>query len=153
MKKWREKFSSQWSYGALIVTSLIIGVFIRLAGQSAPQEILPEIDTMIPKGFVLVPITVQNSESLDSVFGTFGIVDLYAVGESNQKKDGRVAQGVKLLRAPKNPSQFGVLVPDADSSELIRQGANFYVVLHHPKHVGTAIEKVRPKAKRKIILE
>ena len=36
--------------------------------------------TFIPKGFVLVPIEVANYESLDSILGKHGVVDLYVPG-------------------------------------------------------------------------
>lgn len=153
IKKWRERFSSKWGIIGVILTSLVMGLLVQLFGQPETPLVLPEIDTLIPRGYVLVPITVQNSESLDSVFGSHGIVDLYSVNDTTLTKGRRVASGVKLLRAPKNPSQFGVLIEDQFSSSLLNEGATFFVVIHHPKDSGTPIEIPKKKTKRRIILE
>lgn len=153
IKKWRERFSSKWGIIGLILTSLVMAFFVQSFAKLEDPLVLPEIDTMIPRGFVLVPISVQNSESLDSVFGSHGIVDLYSVNETSQGKGRRVASGVKLLRAPKNPSQFGVLIEDRYSGLLLNEGATFFVVIHHPHHTGTPIEVSPKKPKRRIILE
>ena len=40
-------------------------------------ESVEDAATYIPDGFVLVPIEVANFESLDSILGKFGVVDLF----------------------------------------------------------------------------
>src|SRR4051794_25525844 len=66
-----------------------------------------EADTYIPSGHVLVPIQIENSESLNAVMGPFAIVDLYSDSSGHNTL---VAEKVKLIRAPLNPQQFAVLV-------------------------------------------
>lgn len=113
-----------------------------------PEAVIPEAaDTYIPEGFVLVPITVSNYESLDSILGHHGVVDLYA-STQNGEKSRRVARQVKILRAPLNPSNFAVLAPEANSAELVRHQGAFFVVVQNPKRSGTNFEKRSTRVRR-----
>lgn len=123
--------------------------------RSAPSDeaaLLNSIDTFIPSGQVLVPIQIHNSESVDSIFGTHGIVDLYAVDNQGQVRRWPTARAVKMLRAPKNPNQFGVLVPSSRVSALLNPSSLFQVVIHNPKESGPKFESAAPKP-RPIVLE
>ena len=84
-------------------------------------------DTYIPEGFVLVPIEIQNSESLSSLIGDFAVVDLFK-GPHSQ----RVGRRLKMLRAPLNPQQFAVLVPEAEVSTLLQTAGPFWVAIQNP---------------------
>ena len=115
--------------------------------QPDSQGVTEGIDTYIPQGMVLVPIEVQNLESLDSVFGQKGVADLYWVG-----RDGRSAQaaarGVALYRAPLNPRQFAVLVPETEAPGLVKAGGAFHVVLLNPQSVGHGKKLAEHKTER-----
>lgn len=118
---------------------IFIGFFLLIAwvvdGARTPQpnaadvsETAP-IDTYIPSGFVLVPIQIQNLASLDSIVGQFAVVDLYAEGASMP-----IGQGIKLIRSPRDPSQFAVLVPDNESREIVKQSYKpMQVIVQNPK--------------------
>ena len=90
------------------------------------QDSEPEaIDTFIPRGFVLVPIEIQNLASLDSIVGQFGVIDLYPEGETTP-----VGHNLKLIRSPRDPSQFAVMVSEQDSREIVKHGQKpFHVVV------------------------
>lgn len=123
-------------------------------GESAAITDEPEsIDTYIPAGYVLVPISVFNSESVDSIFGNHGVVDLYPVKENGNAVKWPLARGVKMLRAPKNPNQFGVLVPAKAASVVMSHGGAFQVIIHNPKRRGTTFEKQVHSTRRTIIVE
>jgi hypothetical protein len=92
------------------------------------------IDTMIPKNHSLIPIEIKNSESLDSIFGNYGQVNLY-VEKSQQQV--LVAKNVKLLRAPKNPSHFAVLVKDSQATYITKYDQPFYVSVSSQQNTGT----------------
>lgn len=93
------------------------------------RELKPEsLDTFIPAGHTLVPIDVQNLESLDSIFGSYGIVDLYSAAESGSKL---VAEQVKLLRAPQKPSVFAVLLRSNRAAQLAANPGPYFVVVHN----------------------
>jgi hypothetical protein len=138
----------------LLYVTLISIVVIGLASAQQvkpPSGVAenPGIDTYIPKGFVLVPIEVQNYEALDSILGKYGIVDLFR----NQTEGGRVlARNVRILRAPKNPSSFAVLVEEAQAAKILsQQGGVFVVVKPLLRQAGT--EFVKSPIKRRIIFE
>ena len=102
-----------------------------------------EIDTYIPSGFVLVPITIQNLESLDSIVGQYAVVDIYGQGDKSP-----LGSALRLVRSPKDPSQFAVLVPEADSREVVsRSHEPFQVVVQNPNQTDLAVRKSK-KAKR-----
>jgi hypothetical protein len=140
--------------------ALMLGVFLSivLAWLSQPgstKEVAPmeTIDTYIPKGYVLIPIAVHNSESVDSIFGNHGIVDLYPITESGIPQKWPLARAVKMLRAPKNPNQFGVLVPSPAAARVMSSSHAFQVVIHNPKVRGTIFETQTFKVRRPIIVE
>src|SRR4051812_35626944 len=95
-------FQKDWRM--LSIASILSFGFVGLihACDRTPEVTAPEgIDTLIPAGFVIIPIDVQNYESLDSLLGKFGVGDLF----KGEGKNGRlVARNIRILRAPKNPS-------------------------------------------------
>ena len=103
------------------------------------QADAPDLDIMIPAGFVLLPIEVENYESLDSVLGQIGVVDLY---QNQQGKSQRrlVASFVRILRNPHNPSQFSILVPERNAPTITNNFGPYFVSLR-PRKTGTGFEK------------
>ena len=119
----------------------VIGVFDK------PTEIEAEVnvDTLIPAGFILIPIEVQNYESLDSLLGKFGVVDLF----KGDGKDGKlVARNIRILRAPQNPSHFAVLAPESQATSILGNQGNFYVAIKPPRQDGTQIVNHRETSRR-----
>ena len=117
------------------------------ADPKVPEEI-ETAATHIPAGFVLVPIEVANYESLDSILGKSGVVDLYVPEEDPRKRPLKVATRVKILRAPLNPSLFAVLAPESESSKLVSHVGAFTVVVQNPAASGTDFVK-SPLRKRR----
>jgi len=110
--------------------------FIHACDKTPEPTSSDGIDTMIPAGFVIIPIDVQNYESLDSLLGKFGVGDLF----KGDGKNGRlVARNVRILRAPKNPSHFAVLTPESQAQSILANQGNFYVALKGPNQTGTQI--------------
>lgn len=98
-----------------------------------------EIDIMIPSGFVLLPIEVENYESLDSVLGQMGVVDLYQ-NQAGSNKRSLVASFVRILRNPHNPNQFSILVPEKNAALITNHFGPYFVSLR-PRKNGTGFEK------------
>jgi hypothetical protein len=136
-----------WDKRMLIASALLalipLGFYLFLQPTpTPPAAATASLETHIPKGFVLVPIEIENYESLDSVFGQFGIVDLF-------QKAGVIARNVRLLRAPNNPGRFAVLVPEREAERLLRQGSVFSVTVKRNQAAGTEFvnePKVRSRA-------
>ncbi|MGZ3796726.1 MAG: hypothetical protein ACXVB1_10185 [Pseudobdellovibrionaceae bacterium] len=130
---------------ALLGVFLVFGVILLLKfflssgkGESIPNETSKEsfaVDTMIPAGYLLIPLELSNSESLASLSGQFSIVDLYASGEKG-RRGFKVAAGVKLLRAPLNPQQFAVLIKEEDSTKIVGREGPFFAALKNPQQAA-----------------
>ncbi len=103
-------------------------------------------DTYIPAGYVLVPIEVTNRDALESILGSYGVVDLYIPSEDPKTFGRKVASRVKILRAPLKPDEFAVLVRESDASQLVHNDGGYFVVIQNPKQNGTRL--VKPSGKR-----
>lgn len=90
---------------------------------STPSESAPEknktfyADTLIPKGFVLIPIELANAEAVSGLIDQFGVVDLYSGPENNSLL---VASKIKILRAPLNPNKYAVMVSETLSQDIMK---------------------------------
>ncbi len=120
--------------------AMIILVFIfqphEQTSKTSDTPSAESIDTYIPAGFVLVPIEIQNTEQLSSFINDYAIVDLFSFQKGQIKN--KVAQKLKLLRAPLNPQQFAVLVPESQTSQLLSNPGPFWVAVQNPNHNGNA---------------
>jgi hypothetical protein len=92
------------------------------------------VDTYIPHGMTLVPIEIQNIESLKNILGNYGVVDLYIPSLDPKIAPKKVASHVKILRAPLNPDVFAVLVREQDAPRIASQSAAFFVTIQNPKN-------------------
>jgi hypothetical protein len=139
-------FQKDWRLLSLASVLSFGFVGILHACDKAPEALANDgIDTLIPAGYVIVPIEVQNYESLDSLLGKFGVGDLFH-GDGHQGK--LVARNIRILRAPKNPSQFAVLAPESEASSILSNQGRFFVALKPPAQTGTQIVKANKQTKR-----
>jgi hypothetical protein len=127
-----------------VVFFLIVSLLVENSSPKTtePAEVPPaeSVDTFIPSGFVLVPIEVQNLASLDSIVGQYGVVDLYTENEKNP-----LASGLKLIRSPRDPSQFAVMVPEISSREVVKYSNKpFMVIVQNPNHAKSSVRNPTP---------
>ncbi len=154
MKKILDRYNSwSWETRLLFIFALIslIPAFASLWPSTpdvGPSSV--SVDTHIPKGFVLIPIEVQNYEALDSILGRFGIVDLFRTDEKGVSRQ-PVAVNVRLLRAPQNPSRFAVLVPESEAQQILSHSGSYAVIVKRPGQGGTEFVKQQISPRRKII--
>lgn len=117
----------------------------------AKDNFLPEpksVDTFIPRGFVLVPLEISNAESLASLVGDLGgVVDLYLASTEGRKGGLKVGSKLKLLRAPLNPQQYAVLVPDSESNKLLSYPGPFIAVVQNPEEKGMALTSSKKQSR------
>lgn len=137
----------------LLAAFILLGVISFVATKpekelEQKESFLPEpksVDTFIPRGFVLVPIEIANAESLNSLVGDMGgVVDLYLASSGKQKGGLKVGSKLKLVRAPLNPQQYAVLVPDSESSKLMSFPGPFIAVVQNPDEKGTRLRSSGP---------
>jgi len=121
---------------ALVLSSLVMVFSGRLSqaenSRSSAAEEPYSADTIIPAGFVLVPIEIQNIDSLASIIGQFGVIDLFTTPHPGQKSGVRVGRRLKLLRAPLNPQQFAVLVPENEAAPILQASGPYFAVIQNP---------------------
>ncbi len=129
IKKWLQDPRNRTLLFALALMLVIIVVVNLTSHQPSTEAADPaSADTYIPNGFVLVPIEIQNSESLSSLVGSYAIVDLFR-GPGSQ----RVGRRLRLLRAPLNPQQFAVLVPETEVSTLMSTPGPYWAAIQNPQ--------------------
>ena len=137
----------------LAVCSLFF-TFWQFQSRSADNEdtmtFTQDIDTYIPEGFVLLPIELNNASSLDGLLEAKGVVDLYTTGRSGLEK---TAEAIKIIRAPRRPDHFAVLVPEEKARFLIQKFQSFHAVIQNPNREGAKIQHAGVKNKRSITIE
>ena len=148
LAQWREREIWLW-IGALVLAGAAAFLWDRTQSQSvdpaaqsghAGSDEIAAVDTRIPAGFVLVPIQIANFESLDSILGRTGVVDLFLPSADGVRPARRVAERIRILRSPKDPSHFAVLAPESESHRLVTHEGAFVVAVQNPKARGAAFE-------------
>jgi hypothetical protein len=131
---WKKmKISSQ---NKLLAASFLVFIlFSMIYSWTRPKEkahVSEKIyaDTYIPKGFVLVPVELANFDSVSALIDQFGVIDLY-VGAPQSAGSVKIASRIKMLRAPLNPQLFAVLVPEKDSSTIMKRSGPFWAVVQN----------------------
>lgn len=106
-----------WASAAALALIVVSTVVTRASADLVEKVVAAEapLADQLPSGFVLVPIEPTNLDSLDSIFGQHGFADLYQ-SEGSGQKGRRIARGVALVRSPRNPRRFAVLVPEGNSA-------------------------------------
>lgn len=117
----------------IVFIILFFLIYIKNQAQVKKETPLPEkiqADTFVPAGFVLVPIQLANEKAVSALVDQFAVVDLYTT-EPAVLNSILIAEKVKLLRAPLDPSQFAVLLPENKAHELLKINGQFWVVLQN----------------------
>lgn len=115
--------------------------------EKSPEKLLT-VDTLIPDGYALVPVELENISAIASLIEGYGVVDIY-LGKNNSRNSKKLFQKVKILRAPNNPNAYSLLLPDHLSSELLKYDGPFFAVIQNKNeasdnpavHESTAVNK------------
>lgn len=134
------------TFSIALSAMIIIILVVQMTSQTA---VVPEddasADTYIPEGYVLVPIEIQNVDSLSALISNYAVVDLFRGPNSR-----RVGKRLKLLRAPLNPQQFAVLVPEDQVSSLLQTPGPFWAAIQNPQQSKASEIASRKKKKSRI---
>ncbi len=134
------------------VVSLVV-MAVLLPTKKSVNEPQPnfEADTIIPAGYVLVPIELLNFEALSSLVGGYAIVDLFAPNADPTKRPRKIGTNLRLLRAPLNPNQFAVLVPEDESELVVSQATPLIAVIQNrSKNQQTKIVRTKQLKRSRI---
>lgn len=152
-----------FSSTAAILLMLLLSFSAARNADAPPRsevEAGPSMLEQIPEGFVLVPIEPQNFETIDALIENHAYVDLYSSSSNDtyssdsnttDRRKRLISRGLPLVRAPRNPSRFAVLVKEVDTEVLTRLGAPVLVVVRKgpPKGGYPAPSKSQAKLKPK----
>lgn len=109
-----------------------------------------EISSMIPDGFVMVPVNLENHESVTGLIQIYAVVDLYHKSHS-QLSPHKIAGAVRIIRT--QTDQFSVLIPEEKVAPFIQSQYNLYAVIQNHKIKNSEIYPMKKKKKRFIIFE
>lgn len=110
---------------------IFVYIYTTVDSDSQPaKEKLLTVDTLIPNGYALVPIELENIAAIASLIESYGVVDIY-LGKSNSRNSKKIFQKVKILRAPNNPHAYSLLLPDHLSSVLMQHDGPFFAVIQN----------------------
>ncbi len=130
----------------LLIAFFIFGFFAVLVQfRKAPPESLnpshvDSVDTMIPKGYILVPLDLENIEQISSLIGNSGVVDLYTGGKETKTRR-MVASRIKVIQAPFNPQVYAALIPENEGSAIQNYLGAFRAVVQNPQQNGSSIRR------------
>ena len=121
---------------SLGLTALAIAIksFTNKPLEANETEVTLTADTFIPPGYVLIPITVSNYDSLNGLVDQFAVVNLYTTYQETNKTPKLVAGSVKLIKSSVDANHFAVLIKKDDSFSIIKQSQEFFVTIQNPKH-------------------
>lgn len=128
---------------------LLVAVFSQTP-QKIEAEDIETADTIIPADHVLIPIEISNQESLDSVIGPYGVIDLFSMGDLPSQKGTKVASDIRLIRAPLDPQQFAVLVHESIATHVVSIPGPYFVVIKNPLHSSAKIQVKKEKSPSRI---
>lgn len=141
----------------IIISLTIIGISMLTIQHNLPlnsKEFVPpkpndntrvQLDTFIPKGFVLVPLEISNLESIEDLIGSYGLADLYPTLQNDRFQSSTrsktfhhlkpLASRVRLIRAPNNSKLFGVLISEEERALILKLSDPVFAVLHNPNSI------------------
>lgn len=128
----------------------IISKFLPLLSKETPKT--ASLDSLVPKGFVLMPIEIRNSQDIQSIIGSYGVVDLYAYSAHTGLPEVLAASALKVLPPSTEEGSFTALVPEKSARHLFDYTESFYAVIQNPQKTGSKIYK-KEKNKSLIVIE
>lgn len=143
-----QKMKQGKKWGVLFLILGVLALCLQMSkNNSVPTtppsvERMESVDTYIPKGYVLVPLNLMNVESLNSFIGDKGVVDLYTAKEGRQGK--KIADKIKLIRAPLNPEVYAALVSESQSQKLVLDGESYYAVVQNKNSESGQVDLAKP---------
>lgn len=152
LKSWLLEKPNQYLLLGLIALLVLAILWPRQEQKTEVQQAV-EADTVIPAGFVLVPIELLNFEALSALVGSYAIVDLFAPNTDPNQRPRKIGSDLRLLRAPLNPNQFAVLVPENESDLVVSQATPLIAVIQNrSKNEQTKLLRTKSQKKSRIEL-
>lgn len=151
-----EHLLTKYFWHFFIILSLLlltlISHFFPLSFKKQTQVKINSLDHLVPKGFVLVPIEINNGKDILNIIGEFGVVDLYTYSDQADFPGKQAASSMKILPPDHEEGRFLALVPEKEVTLLFEYSNPFYAVIQNPKQKNSKIYKKKEK-KSFIVIE
>lgn len=108
-----------------------------------------QIDTIIPNGYVLIPVKLLNADAISTVIGSHGVADIYETYEGRKNK--LLFSKAKIIKSPVEDSTFSVLVKETKAHLLSNSENPFFAAVQNPK--ARAIETPQTTSSVRIIYQ
>ncbi len=135
----------------ILISVALVSAYTR-DNKDTPLDRPMEIDTIIPKGYVLVPLELENKDAISSVIQNFGVIDLFS-GNPENGRARKIATRLKLIRAPYNPHLFAALVKENLSERIMKESGPFFAVIQNKAEIEGENSIEVTKTKRSISIE
>lgn len=114
---------------ACLSSFLIMGLFYfsnssETGDSKVSEESAINLSVMIPEGYVLFGFEAENYEQISTLLEPYNMVRVYSM-----KTGQMLAKNIKVLRAPKDPSQLSFLVPVNIANYFAHFGLEYRIVL------------------------
>ncbi len=110
----------------------------------------PDIDELIPAGFVLLPVELVNREALASIMGATAVVDLLTVNSTTMSPQTKIASRIKMIRSPKNPDFFALLIEESASADILNKPGPYFALIQNKKQTNSNYYKSKKQSKVEI---
>jgi hypothetical protein len=136
---------------------LLIFVAIFISHANKPQAVAMDnqpiqADTILPKGYILYPIQLENIEAIRGVINQYGVIDVY-LSLKNGNRSKKLLSKVKIMQAPYNPNEFALLLPDSMSQKLMSETGPFLGIIQNRSENADFSEVDTVIKKKKINIE
>jgi hypothetical protein len=115
-----------------------------------PKIQMPDLDELIPVGQVLLPIELINREALASIVGATAVVDLLTINPTTMSPQTKIASRIKMIRSPKNPDFFAILIDEAASSQILSKPGPYFALIQNKRQSSSNYYKDKKQTKIEI---
>jgi hypothetical protein len=135
--------------GLVFIALVLFQSINSLLTPIATARKIEAIDTIVPVGYVLVPLTLVNIESIESMIGDKTLIDIYSTGDDSDGSRGKhlVATHLPLIRSTLEASQVAVLVEEQDQATIKALTNPVFAVVKSPNSKKEIITKSIKKLK------
>lgn len=91
-----------------------------------------QIDTLIPDGYVLIPVKLSNAAAISGVIGSYGVADIYST-LAGQKSKLLFSKAKVIKSEDAEDPVFSVLVKESRAHLLSNREDPFFAAVQNPK--------------------